>query len=425
VKHALFVSFHYPPDASSSGVLRTLKYTRYLADQGWRATVLSPEVTAYDVVDDELMKQVPQDIRIVRTPYRNSKRHLGLNGRYAAVVALPDVWIGWLPWALAAGKRIARRDPIDVVYSTSPPSTSHLIAWRLAARLHKPWVADFRDPWIEDPPEPGAPRGLLFRTVDKWLERKVIERCSHVITSTADLQDKIARRYPSQPREKFTTIPNGYDEADFSQLPVISNPGPRYLSIVHAGSINEQFRDPRPLFTALRAAADSGRLDIDRVRLRFLGSGPYADSPELHEAIHRLRLSACVEFVPRLPYAHGLRELATADVLLLLQASEDTRGLVPAKLYEYLRMQKPVLALVLPGEASRILQTARGGVAIDPADQRRLVEELVSLYRRWRDGTLQREGADLAIVRRFDRRELTRELASIFERLAGTVSASA
>src|SRR5215210_2461593 len=69
VKHALFVSFHYPPDASSSGVLRTLKYTRYLADQGWRATVLSPEVTAYDVVDEELMKQVPHDIRIVRTPY--------------------------------------------------------------------------------------------------------------------------------------------------------------------------------------------------------------------------------------------------------------------------------------------------------------------------------------------------------------------
>jgi hypothetical protein len=126
-----------------------------------------------------------------------------------------------------------------------------------------------------------------------------------------------------------------------------------------------------------------------------------------------------------LPYANSLRELATADVLLLLQASEDTRGLVPVKLYEYLRMQKPVLALVLRGEASSILQTTDGGVAIDPTDQRRLVEELVGFYRRWSDGTLQREGADLAVVRRFDRRELTRELASIFERLAGTVSPSA
>ncbi|MEN3353200.1 MAG: hypothetical protein V7640_1358 [Betaproteobacteria bacterium] len=424
MKHALFVSFHYPPDASSSGVLRTLKYTRYLADQGWRATVLSPEVTAYDVIDADLMKQVPHDVGIVRTAYRNSKQHFGLNGRYAAIMALPDVWIGWLPWALAAGKRIAERDPVDVIYSTSPPATSHLIAWRLAARLHKPWVVDFRDPWIEEPPEPGAPSGLIYRKVDKWLERKVIEQCSHVVTSTADLRDKIAERYPLQPRDKFTAISNGYDEADFSQLPPISELGP-HLRIVHAGSINGQFRDPRPLFTALRTAADIGRLDIDRVRLRFIGSGSYADSPELHEAIRRRRLNACVEFMPRLPYASSLRELATADVLLLLQASEDTRGLVPAKLYEYLRMQKPVLALVLPGEASRVLQTTDGGVAIDPTDQHRLVEELVRLYRRWSDGTLQREGADLAVVRRFDRRELTRELASIFERLAGTVSPSA
>jgi glycosyltransferase involved in cell wall biosynthesis len=197
------------------------------------------------------------------------------------------------------------------------------------------------------------------------------------------------------------------------------------MLIAHAGSINKHFRDPRPLLTALRLAADSGRVDLDRVRLRFLGGGAYADSPELREAVCEAGLSRCVEFVPRLPYANSLRELGTADVLLLLQASEDTRGLVPAKLYEYLRMQKPVLALVLPGEASRILQTTDGGVAIDPTDQRRLVEELVGFYRRWSDGTLQREGADLAVVRRFDRRELTRELASIFERLAGTVSPSA
>src|SRR4051794_12630525 len=78
VRHALFVSFHYPPDASSSGVLRTLKYTRYLADQGWRATVLCPDVTAYDVTDEALMRQVPPAVRIMRTRYWNTKRHLSV-----------------------------------------------------------------------------------------------------------------------------------------------------------------------------------------------------------------------------------------------------------------------------------------------------------------------------------------------------------
>jgi glycosyltransferase involved in cell wall biosynthesis len=421
LKHALFISFYYPPDASSSGVLRTLKYTRYLADQGWRTTVLCPDVTAYELIDEGLVKQVPDVVQLIRTPYRNTKWHFALRGRYAAVMALPDVWIGWLPWALAAGRRLAKRDSFDVIYSTSPPSTAHLVAWNLAAHLKKPWVADFRDPWIEDPPEPGAPRGVVFRTIDKWLERRVIERCSHVVTSTADLCEKIAMRYPLQPADKFTTIPNGYDEADFSQLPLIAGSRRTHLRIVHAGSINEHFRDPRPLFRALRLAVRNRRIDLDRVRLQFIGGGPYADSPQLVTAVRDAGLEDQVEFLPRVPYADALRELATADVLLLLQASEDTRGLVPAKLYEYLRMQKPVIALVLPGESSKVLEATGGGVAIDPADEGQVAAELARVYARWSDGTLNRERANLCVLRRFDRRELTRDLAAIFERLVANV----
>ncbi|HEV7391669.1 MAG TPA: glycosyltransferase family 4 protein [Burkholderiales bacterium] len=425
MKHALFVSFHYPPDGTGSGVLRTLKYTRYLADQGWRSTVLCPDVTAYDVIDEAMLKQVPDVVRIVRTGYWNTKRHFALRGRYAAIMAVPDVWIGWLPFALAAGTRIAREDAFDVIYSTSPPASAHLIAWRLAEALKKPWVADFRDPWIEDPPEPGAPAGLVFRKIDRWLEKKVIERCSHVVTSTAHLRDAIAQRYPLQPQAKLTAIPNGYDEADFSQLPPIRTSEHANLCIVHAGSINPHFRDPRPLFRALRIAADAGRVDLGRVRLRFVGAGPDGGSPELAQAVREAGLQANVEFLPRLPYADGLRELARADVLLLLQASEDTRGLVPAKLYEYLRMQKPVMALVLEGETTRILESTGGGVSIDPGDEPRLVSELANVYRRWCDGTLERERANLSIVRRVDRRELTRELAAIFETLAATPNPSA
>ena len=417
MKHALFVAFYYPPDASSSGVLRTLKYTRYLADHGWRVTVLSPNITAYDAIDEGMMKQIPDSVRVIRTRYWNTKRHLALRGRYAALMALPDIWIGWLPWALGAGKRIGRQDPIDVIYSTSPPSTAHLVAWRLADRLKRPWVADFRDPWIEEPPEPGAPNGILYRTLDRWLERKVVERCSHLITTTSDLRKTLATRYPGLPPDKSTTIPNGYDEADFDGLPLGTQLKDGFLRIVHAGLLNPHFRDPAPLFRALRAAADSGRLDPSRIRLRFLGGGPYADSSELKAAVADARLTDSVEFVPRMPYSEALGELAKADVLLLLQASEDTRGLVPAKLYEYLRMQKPVLALVLAGETSSVLEKTGGGMAIDPVDQSRLASALANIYQRWQAGTLSREHADLAVVRRYDRRELTRELAAIFERV--------
>ena len=421
MKHALIVAFHYPPDGSSSGVLRTLKYTRYLEESGWRVTVLSPSTKAYESLDDELSAQIPPTAHIVRTRFLNSKRHFGILGRYPALLAVPDSWIGWLPFAVRAGDRIGRTDPFDIVYSTSPPASAHLVAGVLAARLKLPWVADFRDPWIEEPPEPGAPSGRLFRAIDKYFERRVIARCSHVVTTTDDLRSELIRRHSEAP-DRFTTIPNGYDESDFpapSSLPARKG---EYLTLLHAGSINPHFRDPAPLLQAIRAAHAKGWLDAERIRLRFLGGGPYADSAELKRAVAEAGLVDSVEFVPRLSYAEALAAAAHADVLLLLQASDDTRGLVPAKLYEYLRMQKTVLALVLPGAASKVLEQTGGGVAVDPADLLRLSTQLADLYRRWEHGTLGERRADLGVLSRYERRKLTRELATIFERLVGSAS---
>lgn len=414
MRHVLFVSFHYPPESGSSGVLRSLKYTRYLVDLGWRATVLCPALSAYETIDDDLVRQVPGRVRVVRTPYRNSRRHFSIRGHYPALLALPDVWIGWLPWAVAAGLRVSRQDPFEVIYSTSPPATAHLVGRTLAKRLKKPHVVDFRDPWFEDPPEPGAPAGTLFRRTDEWLERGVVEKSVHVVTTTEALRDSLAERYRTVPPRRFTVIPNGYDEADFVPLPD-PTPSSDRLRIVHAGSINPAFRDPVPLFKAIRAAADERRLDPARLAIRFLGGGPYAQSSGLAAAVAEAGLRGSVEFVPRVPYAQALAELARADVLLLLQASEDTRGLVPAKLYEYLRMQRPVLALVLTGEVTRLLAKTGGGVAVDPADGDRLSAVLASLFRAWQDRTLHRLSADPEIVRRYDRRELTRTLAGIFD----------
>lgn len=416
MRHALFVSFQYPPDASSSGVLRTLKYTRYLAEHGWRITVLSPYATAYETVDDSTVRDIPGTVKVIRTAYLNTKQHLSVRGRYPALAALPDRFIGWLPWALAAGERIGRNDPVELIYSTSPPATAHLVARCLAWRLTKPWVADFRDPWFEDLPEEGAPAGKMFRKLDRWLEARVARDCAHVVTTTRSLRDTLVARHTSLPAEKFSVIPNGYDEADFSGLALGGKPPTDRLTIVHAGGINPHFRDPVPLLRALKQAAAVGILNADQVRVRFLGGGAYADSAELRKAVADIGLSGSVEIISRLPYANALQELANADVLLLLQASEDTRGLVPAKLYEYLRMQKPVLALTLGGEASALLEQTGGGFVVDPADAAQLARVLGEIFSRWQQGTLGRCRASQAVVQRYDRRALAGELATIFER---------
>ena len=415
VRHALFVAFHFPPEASSSGVLRTLKYVRYLPERGWRVSVITADVAAYAVRDEALEAQVPERTRVVRALARNTKRDFAWRGKYPALLAVPDVWVGWMPAAVRAGRQLIAEDAVDVVYSTSPHATAHLIAGRLARGAKLPWVTDFRDPWIEDPPEPGTPNGFVYRRVNRWLERRTIRDSAAVVTSTSHLRELLRARYPAERADKIRAILNGYDEADFSHVDAAPSPRDARLRIVHAGSINAGFRDPRPLFTALGRMVRSGELRAAECELRFIGAGPFGDTPDVRDAIDAAGLAGAVRFLPRVPYEESLRELASADLLLLLQASDDTVGLVPAKLYEYLRAQKPTLALVRDGAVTEVLAATGGGIAVDPAHADALHVALAGLVADWRGERLAARVADLAILRRFDRRALASELAAVFD----------
>ena len=417
MNHALFVVFHYPPEASSSGVLRTLKFSRYLEEYGWRVTVLTLARDAFEITDEKLEAQIPASIRVVRTRYLNTRRHLAIRGIYPAILAVPDTWIGWYPWAVAAGRRIMTEDPVDLVYSTSPHPTAHLIARTLAKRAQVPHVADFRDPWHEDPPEPGTPAVVAWFA--PRLERMVMKSAAHVVTSTTQLRDTLRERYADDGPAKFTATLNGYDEADFAALPAREPRSSERLVVVHAGNINADFRDPCPLLEAIARAVAEGTIDPSRILLRFIGGGSYGESDRVRKCVEQSRLAGSVEFLPRVPYVEALSALANADLLLLLQASEDTTSLVPAKLYEYLRSMRPVLALVLPGATSEVIAQTGGGWLANPRDARALQSAFVEIYRLWVRGTLAEHHANLDALRQFDRRRLTGELATIFDGVVG------
>jgi glycosyltransferase involved in cell wall biosynthesis len=189
---------------------------------------------------------------------------------------------------------------------------------------------------------------------------------------------------------------------------------------LHAGNINAEFRDPRPLIRAVRRAADAGAIDASRICLRFIGGGAFGESAAVRGEAERSGLGDAIEFLPRVPYEQSLAELAKADMLLLLQASADTVGLVPAKLYEYLRAQKPVLALVQPGATTDVLELTGGGWAVAPSYEAGLTDVLASAFREWEEDRLVERRADMQVLRRFDRRVLTRDLAALFDRLAAS-----
>ena len=393
-------------------MLRTLKFSRYLADYGWRVTVLTLRRDAYAVTDEKLQTQIPESVRVVRTGFLHTKRHLSVKGRYPAILAVPDAWIGWYPWAVAEGRKICAENPVHIVFSTSPPATAHLIARTIARRANAPHVIDFRDPWHEEPPEPGMP------AVVNWfaprLERQVVTSAAHVVTSTAELRDALRARYVDQ-GEKITAIANGYDEADFAALPEGAPGESGRLIVAHAGTINQEFRDPSPLFRAVARAAAGRRLDPSKLLFRFIGGGSYADSEHLKRCIDETGLAGSVEFLPRVPYDEALCELGKADLLLLLQASDDTTSLVPAKLYEYLRAMRPVLALVLPGATTEVLAQTGGGWIANPRNADELEQAMTGIFDDWRSGSLRGRHARLEALQQFDRRRLTGKLAAIFD----------
>src|SRR5262245_58869322 len=269
-KRALLVALHYPPDGGSSGVLRPLKFSKYLPPLGWTPHVLTARDSLFNVRDEGLMAEIPPEATVHRTAAWDSGRHLAIRGRYLGLTAVPDRFVSWLPAAVATGLRVIRREGIRVLWSTSPPPTSHLIAATLRARTGLPWIADFRDPWIEEGIYP-APGSLRLR-VERWMDRLVLRGADRITVTTPLLKEEIAGRHSWLDPDRIIVLYNGYDEADFTRVDV--TPRVDLLEIAHAGFVNGEFRDPIPLLRVVSELIQEGTIPRGRIRVTFLGGGP-------------------------------------------------------------------------------------------------------------------------------------------------------
>ena len=154
----LIVAYHFPPQAGSSGLLRSLKFCRYLPEFGWLPTVLTIDPRAYERTDSSQMAEIPADVNVIRAFGLDSQRHLSLGGRYLRSSALPDRWVTWLAGAIPAGLFSIRKHNIDIILTTYPIATAVLIGYFLHLLSGKPWIVDFRDSMTEE----GYPAGSAY-----------------------------------------------------------------------------------------------------------------------------------------------------------------------------------------------------------------------------------------------------------------------
>lgn len=380
---ALIVSFHFPP-YQTIGAIRVGKLAKFLIERGWEIRVLSADDTAAC----GLPLEIPEDL-VFRTPWididhvfsRSTIRSTlgfrpaavatapsggdfatGFSGRFRrllhklffTVARWPDRYIGWLPYAVRAGTALLTTWRPDVIFASSPPPTTLLVADILARRHALPWIADFRDPWVDNPYYE-YPRWRYY--IERAWEKAVVGR-SHGIVSVSPVvvdQFKIKFDKPS------VLAMNGFDPSDYpnaSDLPEIAE---KRLRIVFTGHIYAGYSDPTILFEAIRDMGADGR----EIQVEFYGTGCDAVLP----IAEKIGVASSVVIHNSVGHKDALKIQMGADVLLSLQwidRKEISR--IAAKIFEYMGARRPILGIGYPrGPAVDLITRRAAGFVCDNA----------------------------------------------------------
>jgi glycosyltransferase involved in cell wall biosynthesis len=412
MRSVLMVAFHYPPSFGSSGVQRTLKFSRHLPALGWKPLVLTAHERAHPEVSQVGMADIPADAVVSRAFAIDSRRHLAVRGSSLRMLGVPDQWISWWLGAVPAGLRLVRRHRPAVIWSTYPIATAPLVALTLHRLTAIPWVADFRDPMVDaDYPSHGP-----TRRIHQWIERRAAASAACLVFTTPTAKRDFLSRHPGVAPERCLVISNGYDEADFSGAPrtvPTAIPSGEPVRLVHAGFVYQDERDPRPLFRALARLRKDGRIEPASFRLDLRAPG----TPEYYvDLIERLDLQGLVYVLPPLPYRESLRDSAAASALLILQGAACNHQ-IPAKAYEYLRIGRPILALTpAEGDTGALIAECGGATRMDLMDEDALHAQLPRFLDAVREGRHPLPAIDP--VQRYARQSQARQLAARLDEVA-------
>jgi glycosyltransferase involved in cell wall biosynthesis len=382
----LFITYAYPP-LPAAGSIRAGGLAKYLPGFGWDVLVLTAKLpaglrpavpvveTEYQSVIGEWKARFGMDpkqglherLKLSQSSQPNSNRfHTNLIDLARALIAFPDEQRGWIRFAVNALSDLKANEHPDIILSTSPPVSGHLIAARAQRLFNRPWVADLRDLWAATLSGPQR----LLRPRHQLLERRTLRTANALVTVSTPWAHSLQRKFPSTP---VYSITNGFDPDDFPAGPKSLT---EYLSLTHTGYLYEGKRDPTLLFEVLRDLIAEGAVHKNDIRVRFYGPPEFW----LSALVERYRLKEVVEIAGRVPREEALRRQGESHLLLLLGWSDPREtGQHTGKLFEYFGSARPILAV---GGAEGVLTETLNetGTGVHIRDKARLRQHLLSCY---------------------------------------------
>ena len=436
MKRVLVISYYWPP-TGGSGVQRWVKFAKYLPAEGWQPVIYTPENPEQLAVDTSLESEVPQEAEIVKThiiePYELYRKFLKKSGHAQEAVEVnpvnaqnksflqkaamwvrgnffrPDPRCLWIRPSVRFLKNYLKEHPVDLIVSTGPPQSMHMIGRRLALETGLPWVADFRDPWTKIFYFKHLSMTRATKRWHKKMEKKVLDDASVVVAVSPLVQQE----FQAMTQTPVELITNGFDECDFpSGRYVEADGGPdKDFVITHTGLFAAD-GNPTMLWKVLADKCRTNEEFAKALRIKLVGK----TDKQIVESIDAAGLTSTLIDMGYQPHAEAIEQQRRASLLILpLRKEPEYKAVLPGKLFEYLASWRPVLGIgQTDGAMSMILNSTKTGLVLDWEDESSISRFIELCWHNHLAGKLTVEDADIS---QFTRRNLTRRMAELFDRL--------
>ena len=436
MKRVLIISYYWPP-TGGSGVQRWVKFAKYLPSEGWQPVIYTPENPEQLAVDVSLEAEIPAEAEVIRRhivePYEMYKKMLRKSGHSKEAVEVnpvnaqnksflqkvamwvrgnlfrPDPRCLWIGPSVRFLKNYLKEHPVDLIVSTGPPQSMHMIGRRLALETGLPWIADFRDPWT---------RIFYFKHLSmtkctqRWHE-KMEKRALDDATCVVAVSPLVQQEFQAMTQTPVELITNGFDECDFSGEKIEEAAGgtDRNFTITHTGLFAAD-GNPTVLWEVLAEKCRTCPDFRKHLKINLVGK----TDEQIIKAIEDAGIGENINDLGYQPHAKAIEEQRKASLLILpLRKEPEYKAVLPGKLFEYLASWRPVLGIgQTDGAMSIILNTTKTGLVLDWEDRKSIARFIDLCWNNHLSGRLTVDDADIS---QFTRRNLTSRMAQLFERI--------